>query len=261
METQQPQSGLGRMKRRVRRSLPLAILLLCLGYALYDLVEAGDTFKEEFVKQRSNVDTSTRVGRMNVMIKDQVGSLQGVDAGGLTGSFGFFLDAYNCPFFIRCEPIPSNSNYTSMADRLSHFTDPAPRRSMLGSVWHVISASPRAVLYTCVQIAKAGNWAIAMFLSCAILWFALLVHEARGSTPIAAWVMFVGAPAGIGLMVMFAQGLCAVAMNTLGFAGCALAVLVMAVIHGTALIVVVGSYHLSKGPREVAEGIAKIREI
>jgi hypothetical protein len=261
METQKTQSDLGRIKRKVRLSLPLAIVLLSVGYAIFDLVDSGDKLKQEFVQQRYNVDTSTRVGRINVLIRDQVRSLQGIDPGGLTGSFGYFLNTYNCPFFIRCERADTLPENSSEAERIRNVAEAPPARSFIGSVWHVISATPQAVYYTAGKIRKAGNWAIAMFVSCTILWFALLVHEARGSTPIAALAMFVGAPAGIGLMVILAQRVCAVAMNTLGFLGCVLAVLVMAVIHGTAVVVVVGSYHLSKGPREVAEGIAKIREI
>jgi hypothetical protein len=35
----------------------------------------------------------------------------------------------------------------------------------------------------------------------------------------------------------------------------------MAVVHGTALAILVGTHHILKGPRELAEGIEKLKAI
>ena len=247
---------------RHKRSIwPITIAILCLIYAVVDLREAGKNFSEEFKKQIDNVDPNTRVGRMNLRVNYEVRRLQGIDTAGLAGSFGMFVDTHDCPFIVRCEVIDTAPKGASLAERLKHAADTPPPRSLIGQIWHMISAAPRAVIFTAEQVAKAGYWSIAMFLSCTIFWFALLFRMAKRDTPVIGVLMLIGAPLGIGLMVMFAQWLCEAALNSLGIAGCFLAVAFMAVVHGTALAVLVGWNHVSKSPREMAEGLERLRGV
>ena len=227
---------------------------------MVDVHEATRSVPEDWQKQRKNSDIHTSVGLLNITIKEEIDSLQGVDAAGLSGSFGAFLNTYNCPFIVHCESINVAPEGSSLAERMRHSPDPAPSRSFAGGLWHDISATPRAIIYTVKEVVQAGYWAVTMFLACTILWFAMLFRAARGSTPIVAFIMLLGAPLGIGMMVILIQWLCAGALNALGVAGCVFAILVMAVIHGTAFALLVGAYDVLKGPREIVEGFEKFKE-
>jgi hypothetical protein len=245
----------------VSHSWPLTIALFCFVYALADGKEVLGKFHNSYEIEHHLKDPGTIVGRTNLLIDAQVNDLQGVDAGGLTGDFGWFLNNWNCPLIIHCISInamPPGSTVEDRERRLAEKTSPPPSPI---AIWHTVSATPRALLYTAHQIVKAGYWAIAMFLSCTVLWFLAMLREARGKTPVAALLMFVGSPLGIGLMVVCVQWLCAAALHTLGIIGALIAMGLMAMVEGTAISAMVVGHHLSKAPEEIAEGLEKLKPI
>lgn len=242
-------------------SWPLLIALFCFVYALADGKEVLGKFQNSYEIEHHLKDPGTIVGRMNLLIDAQVSDLQGLDAGGLTGDFGWFLNNWNCPFIVHCVSIDAMPPGSTMENRERHLAEKTPPQPISVAIWHNISATPRALLYTAHQIVKAGYWATALFLACTVLWFFAMLREARGKTPVAALLMVVGSPLGIGLMVVCVQWLCALALHTLGIIGALIAVGLMATVEGTAISALVVGHHLSKAPEEIAEGLEKLKPI
>ena len=255
--------SLGWLRRHV---WPLTIALLCFIYAFVELFELWGTFHDSYSLQHQNFDVRTVVGHMNTQFKHQVDNLQGKDTGTLAGEFGYFLETRNCPFIFRCESVDALPRNATLQQRMENATKTPPVLFVPWSpipipTWHTIAGTPRALWYTAQQIAAAGYWAIAVFLSCTLLWLAMLIRAARSDTLIVGYLMSVGAPLGIGLMVTLTQWLCQAALKSLDAAGCAVVVVFMAILHGTALALLVGLNHISKAPAEIAEGIEKLKVV
>ena len=99
-----------------------------------------------------------------------------------------------------------------------------------------------------------------MFLACTVIWLALLglvLSSDSGSKSMAPWMMLVGSPMFIPLLVWCVQWAAVAAMDRLGWA---VALTAHVAAYSSALAVLVGVRHVWKTPHELRELTQVLRE-
>lgn len=128
----------------------------------------------------------------------------------------------------------------------------------LGPIWlptlHAIRGTPHALWQMVIAIHDAGIWAIAMYLSCTLIWITLWLRK----LPMMLYLLVLGGPLSIPLIVTLMQWLCE-GLLKLGLAGCAVAAGLMALLPSTALALLVGLHHAVKSPRELVEAVEHLK--
>ena len=120
--------------------------------------------------------------------------------------------------------------------------------------------TPHALRMMAGAIVQAGGWAVTMFLACTVIWLALLglvLSSDSGSKSMAPWMMLVGSPMFIPLLVWCVQWAAVAAMDRLGWA---VALTAHVAAYSSALAVLVGVRHVWKTPHELRELTQVLRE-
>lgn len=122
--------------------------------------------------------------------------------------------------------------------------------------WDTIRGTPYALLQMAVAIRKQGARAVAMYISCTVIFIALWLWAASKAKEGGYWIYAtaVFAPLTISLMVWCVQLIAEGALKTFGWA---LGMLAIIVAHATAIALLVGVRHIVKTPWELAEQLEK----
>ena len=198
----------------------------------------------------------------------------------LAGAFTTDLYDFNCTWYLHCEsnesPKMDLSEYlrthpldTPLRYREQAITDPAPEKPtslfyVTGPLpiptFHTIFGTPHALRAAAASIGAAGGWAVLMFISCTILYFAIWLLLARGDDNrgfFYLW-MIMAAPIGIPLVVAAFQlvaGFFIVGVNW------ALGLLIYVASLASALSLIVAVPHIVKAPREVLEAAESMHHL
>lgn len=271
-EEQQSYPRIVQPRSRWRRLMALGsifFILLSAYYAVKDVFVVVAEMRAQVREQGTESQPQSFTGRFNALVKRQVGQLGKVDPLALGGTFTNSLNNTDCSWFVDCKPRQRPALHPlarGWAFEMPADVQPPPRLILrVGPIpiptWHTIGGAPLALLVTCRAIAHAGYWAIAMFLSCAILWLVLFISAAKSDTPLIAWFLLIGAPLGISTGVYAVQHVCMWVLNVFGFFGCLLAVGITGFFHSAALALAVGFRHVAKTPHELVEQVEKLRSI
>jgi hypothetical protein len=246
-----------------RRIRPLATIALAILTPIYTIKEIVHTVHELPEQPQSGFAVSFKSG-----VDNQLRQLNSVDPIRLGGVFEQSLRNYNCSWFFSCSPIEQQYqtlNIGALAARMPVAAGQLRLAYRFGPIfiptWHTVSGTPRAIRDMSVQIAHSGYWAIAMFLACSVFWLVLLVRCVRGDQLLAAWCGLMVAPFAISCCVYLVQHLCLSLLHLFGVVGGFMALLVTAMVHGTAMALIVGFNHLFKSPQEFAEGVHKLKAV
>jgi hypothetical protein len=252
----------------LRRILHLGLMIL-IGLSPLIIIRDLHSAYVEYKRHERDGSAEKYSASIKSVVNGQLVELGKVNPMVLVGKFSGALADSVCNYPFLCEPIKQQTRpaYIGNIEVDLPVASPPPPKLIHQLVtipipsWHAISATPYAAWQMAVAVKNAGGWAIAMFLSCTVIWAALLVRVARGETPIMAYFMVIFAPLCISLMVMCVQWLCETALNTLGVVGCVVVAGIMAIAHSSALALIVGFRHLYKAPLEVVEEVKVLRSI
>lgn len=206
--------------------------------------------------------------KLKDVVNAQVQQLGRVDPVALGTTFENSLETTNCAWFVDCTPIVPHKQAVTIGGVTFDDMESVERPRLLVRfgplpipTWHTISGAPRALLQLARAVAGSGWWATAMFLACAVFWFAVLVSLLNADNLIAGWMMLIGAPIGISWCVWAVQHMCMGLLHAFGVVGGGFAVLLMGLMHSAALTLVIGFRHLYMTRRELAEEVEKLRGV
>ncbi len=256
--------------KRLRHIGTILLILLSGYYAIKDVVEVVHEMRAEARKdadgEAAKPDEHSFSERLKALVASQVAQLDRVDPMSLKDTYIGSLEQNNCSWFVDCRPVERRGVDVRIGTLDLGMNTIVERPTLvvrLGPIpiptWHTISGAPLATLQSVRMVAHSGYWAIAMFLSCAIIWFVILLSFARQDSAMAAYMMFIGAPIGISCMVWCVQKLSEGALHLFGLLGCAVALSLAGLLHSTALALVVGFRHIVLTRKELAEETEKLR--
>lgn len=202
----------------------------------------------------------------------QLDDLKKVDAKALTDVFVRTVEHTTCTWLFQCTPPPpvvhAPPTRWNPAEGLQHYMDHVPEPEGPRLLYHpgwiiylpsaqLIKGTPHALKETAGEIADAGGWAIAMFLSCTVLWLAAIWLVAKdGKGALIAYLMFVGSLLAISVMVTVVQ---AVSEFLLEKVGSAVGLLVVVAAQSSALVLLVGLPHIIETPHTVKKALSVYR--
>lgn len=258
--------------KRLRHIGTILLILLSGYYAIKDVVEVIHEMRAEAKKEAdqeaAKPDKHSFSERLKALVASQVAQLDRVDPMTLRDTFIGSLENNNCSWFVDCKPVERKTVPMVLGTidfGTTTVTETPKLMVRVGPIpiptWHTISGAPLAALQSVRVIAHAGYWAIAMFLSCAIIWFVVLLGMAQKDTALGAYLMFIGSPVGISCMVWCVQKVSEGALHLFGLLGCAVALGLTGLLHSTALALVVGFRHIVSTRKELAEETEKLRAV
>jgi hypothetical protein len=126
--------------------------------------------------------------------------------------------------------------------------------------WDTIRGTPHGLLRMMAAIWRAGWRAVALYLSCAVIYFflwlaALNLKDDNSGNGLLVYSMMILSPFSISLMVSLVQLLAIGALHTFGWALGGFSVILA---HAAALALLVDGRHIFKAPRELIEEVEKL---
>jgi hypothetical protein len=205
------------------RRAPRWTVALFLGF--YALLSLWILLSEVYDSRHPEPDSSAEIRKdglpraMGAATQRQLEQLKRVDAKALTSVFFTTVESTNCTWLFQCTPPPpvvhSLSPNWDPAKGLQHFMDPKPAEPRL--LYHpgwiiylpsaqLIKGTPHALKEMAKKIWCVGGWAVAMFLSCTVIWLAAIWLAANdGKGLLIAYLMLLGSVFAISLMVTAVQ--------------------------------------------------------
>jgi hypothetical protein len=254
--------------KHIKAFLFIVLIVASVGHGLWEALEKpdGDDEKHGFVHG------------LHTLVETQLAQLQAVEPMALGGTFVRSLREYECPWVIDCTLINPPAARPARFSQSFTVGDPGnweklttpdaarkPPPELFHSwgipvpTWHTVRGAPFAAMQMARAVWDAGGYARWMFVSCTILWLALLMMVSRADG--AAYLMYmlvIGAPIWISLMVGLVQWAAGLALRTVG-AG--LGWLVIALVHVSALGLLLEAPNVWRAPREIREAAEAFHDI
>jgi hypothetical protein len=241
---------------QLRRFVSALSIIAVVLYLIFLIADAHE-YHKKVVDGEVNASAEAYAESMRADVQRQLDALTKVDPWTLASKYSETLGKTNCNWFFFCTAIDfgGNNHLQRVANEMTTVPPPifVPWSSFPIPTAHTIRGTPYALLVTAGAIAGAGGWAIAMYLSCAVLWGALMVlvlTSKEGSVSYVPYLMLVGAPFWISVLVKCVQW---VAEAALARAGWAVGLVALVLAHSGALAVLVGIPHVLRSPREIRE--------
>jgi hypothetical protein len=246
-----------------RKFLYVLSIIAAVLYVMFLLLDANQ-YRKEVKSGEVSASATAYTDAMQASVQRQLADLSNVDASALLDAYTGTLATEDCNWVFVCHPKPGNPTYW-ITDARGMLVQAEPVFQPGGGfpvpTGHTFRGTPHALWRAMAKIIHAGGWAIAMFLSCTVLWAALLLRvfaSKQGAMSYLPYLLIVAAPFWISFMVMGVQWVGEVALARAGWA-VGLAAIVVA--HSGALAVLVGIPHVLKSPREIREAAEGIRRI
>ncbi|MEO6807230.1 MAG: hypothetical protein ABI286_11550 [Edaphobacter sp.] len=237
---------------------------------LYVGIYAGEAYEYFHADKKATSETRESGdfrSAMQAKVKRQQDELKNVDSSILIRVYTETLENTNCTWLFQCAPVPRPrfTDWREAAARMSTTPTKADSQLLYHPGWilyiptaRTIKGTPHALREAMKQIWDTGGWAIAMFLSCTVIWAAIVwLTAAKGESALMVYCMVLGALPAISIMVSVVQ----LASEQLLKAGSWLAVVPIVAVHSGALTLLVGLPHIFKAPREVGEAAEVFRKI
>ncbi len=254
-----------------RFAAPFSVIATVLYVGIY----ASEAY--EYFHPKNNVTPETREKgdsfpeAMKAATQRQVNELEKVDSRALTDVFVKTVGSTTCTWLFQCVPTPPVVEPTlgrwdgELQHRMERVTQPEPPTLLYHPGWiiylpsaQLIKGAPHALVVTAGEIRRAGGWAVAMFLSCTVIWLAaiwLLVKDGEGMPM--AYLMFLGSLFAISVMVSAVQE---VSEFMLQEVGSTMGLLVVVAAHSGAIALLVGLKHVLEAPHEVKKAVSVYRK-
>ena len=253
--------------RLMLRRFAATFTIFCLALYLCFVAADGWEFWQKAQKHELQASVADYQQQMQEQVRHQSEALKNVDAINLGRVYLNTLNDTDCSWLFVCHPrvFGPDDWFTVRGIPIAHKIDP-PFSGMMIPSGRTVRGTPHALRVTAVAIAQAGAWAVLMFLACTVIWLALVflvLASDTGSNSYAPWMMLMGSPLFIPLLVWCVQWVAVAAMDRLGWA-VALAAHVAA--YSSALAVLVGARHVwrtpmvSRGGRGVSKTFLAISE-
>ena len=241
---------------QVRRFVSALSIIAAVLYIFF-LVGEGYEYRKKVAAGEVKASAEAYADSMRAAVQRQLNALSKVDPWTLASKYSETLGKTNCNWLFYCTAIDYGGN-DGLQRAVNQMTAVPPPIFVPGSSFpiptaHTIRGTPHALLVTAGVIAGSGGWAVSMYLSCTILWGALMflaVTSKEGSMSYVPYLMLVGAPFWISILVKCVQW---VAEAALARAGWAVGLVALVLAHSGALAVLVGIPHVLRSPREIRE--------
>lgn len=251
--------------RRLRRFwAPFSIILTVL-YVWYFACEVYEHYHPEDshkVEVRESLLDSMQASMMR-----QQAELKAVDPMALFNVFTTTLEETNCNWIFQCEQKVTELRTFKF---LGFTRELPPAEPEVQLMYHVsgpiyvptattIKGGPHALVRMMGAIWDTGSWAVVMFLSCTVIYVALLLAASQGeNNGLLVYCMLIGSLIGISLMV---AGMQWVGELVLTKAGSVLGMVAALLAPSGALALLVGIPHVMKAPGEVKEAVEVIKAV
>lgn len=231
----------------LRRAWSL-FLIVCIGYTVCDWAKR--------LNEVTNVShgvpaPGSMAAAMQASVTERLDQLTHVDAVALMGVLGKTLEENECDWLFQCTSI---QHARSRPQLYYH-----PAGPIVIPTLHTMRGLPQALRRTVGAIWDVGAWAVIMFGSCTVIWAVILIRTAKSAD--SAWPVYVlvmGAPVWITLMVMLVQWIGEEALQILG--AWAVTVLMSFPPSGAITSLILEIPHIVKAPHEVREAAQSIRK-
>ena len=259
----------GRWRTRLRRIGARISIITIVIYVAFFLSHMFEYFHTAKVKPAQVHESSgSSMESMHNWLKSKYEGLGRVNPRALADVYSYSLVTTNCDWLFQCEPIfhRERSGFTGMRTRVTA-SDPQLFYH-LGWIIYIptlrtIHGTPYALWETVKAIRNQGFWVVAMFLSCTVIWLAIVVGSVRSKEPgpmryLVPYLMVLGAVPGISFMVAGMQWMGELVLEK---AGSGLGLLVEVLAHSSALALLVSIPHVFKAPREVKEALELLAKV
>jgi hypothetical protein len=283
---EEEKQGSGLWKKAKRFWAPFSIILTVL-YVWYFSCEVYEHYHPEEKKAAAEVREPANPSLLNSMqasLQHQSDELQQLDPMKLAWVFTDSLKSNECSWLFQCVEHPKPQLWSPLDAvpvegivpfKMHHrpFAAPAPVQEydadpkllyhLAGPVYvptaRTIKGAPHAFLQMAAAIRDKGTWAVVMFVSCGIIWFALICAVAHGKdSGLAVYIMMIGSLAAVSLMVMMMQGMTELVLTK---AGSVLGLATSLLAPSGALALLAGIPHVMKAPGEVKEAVEVIKAV
>jgi hypothetical protein len=233
-------------------------------YLIFLAADANE-YRKAVARGEVHASVAAYAASMQAAVDRQLKALSRVDPWTLASNYSDTLGRTQCNWLFYCKAIDYGGS-TNLDRAVNQLTAPVEPIFVPGSGFpiptaHTVRGTPYALLVTAGAIAHSGGWAIAMFLSRTVIWIALwflVITSKEGSLSYVPYLMVVGAPFWISILVKCVQWVAEAALSRAGWV-VGLAAVVLA--HSGALAVLVGIPHAMKSPREIREAAATLHGI
>lgn len=281
--------GPGFFQKAKRFWAPFSIILTVL-YVWYFSCEVYEHYHPHEPKDGAEVRepaSPSVLHSVKTSLQHQSDELKNLDPMGLAGVFTDTLKTNDCNWLFQCveHPKPQMTELLwslgampvqgivpfKLHHRPVSAPAPVPRFNVdakllyhLGGPIYVptamtIKGAPHAFLRMAGAIRGAGSWAVVMFVSCGIIWFALICAVAQGKdSGLMVYCMMIGSLMAVSMMVTAMQG---VSELVLGKAGGVLGLAAQLLAPSGALALLAGIPHVMKAPGEVKEAVEVIKAV